>query len=504
MTCFVKAVRLLGLATITAHAIKVPQKDDTPAPKKHGRPPVRAALASKYEDWPTHPSMKSFHEGPYAAQYRKKMKGQVEDLMSVWYANGEPFVKLATLRSMLKSGRFASCTAYFRVVNGKVFFKYQGMGSWYFNLRTNLVAVSLQDAVDVFKLADVKTELVINTCDHPLSMSSSIANQRGGYPVFVPHYGSYALDMPFPDPLDLTSRYVNVRPAAKTWEQRKSQAVFRGKGNNFEMNEDYNWHASPRFRLQKMSENNPDLIDARVTGWHEPKGATDEQKEAIERVMREDGYEIRKDQRLTLVELMDDYKYGLIAEGGLGDGRLCGVMLSGGVPMVQELTHVPYFWAALQNGTDILATKRYSQDLKELITWAKDHDDAAHDIAVMSQTKASPLMCTWEGRLEYWALLLKEWNKAIIDKENISEPEPGMIETATRPTRAAAHILWSDAESVDRWNSAWSERLCNGPACDLDRRGMPDSGWSAARPLSDWGVERPALLQSLKAQTGQK
>ena len=50
--------------------------------------------------------------------------------------------------------------------------------------------------------------MFVNVCDHPMSFYSSHARDRGGFPILSVRFAANALDIPIPDPLDLTQAHL--------------------------------------------------------------------------------------------------------------------------------------------------------------------------------------------------------------------------------------------------------------------------------------------------------
>ncbi|CAI5499183.1 unnamed protein product [Closterium sp. Naga37s-1] len=100
------------------------------------------------------------------------------------------------------------------------------------------------------------------------------------------------------------------------WEQKQGRAVFRGGMTNYHIAMTMHWRSSPRFRVHRMVDARPDLLDARVMS-----GVDVRWRESMEA----DG--VRLGGRLKPEELQG-FKYELDVDGGTGSGRTCGILAS--------------------------------------------------------------------------------------------------------------------------------------------------------------------------------
>ncbi|CAI7842039.1 unnamed protein product [Closterium sp. NIES-54] len=64
-----------------------------------------------------------------------------------------------------------------------------------------------QDTVVRYQLIDMRIELFVNTCDHPMAFYSSHIDDRPGIPMMSTGFTADTMDIPVPDPLDLTEDY---------------------------------------------------------------------------------------------------------------------------------------------------------------------------------------------------------------------------------------------------------------------------------------------------------
>ncbi|CAI7823612.1 unnamed protein product [Closterium sp. NIES-54] len=211
-----------------------------------------------------------------------------------------------------------SCSGHIRIVRGKVFFRLGAFQfDWYRMRRFVFTVKMIQDAISAYKLYNLNAELFINTCDLPTSKADSVARaDRAGMPLFSPHVVPGSLDIPYPDPVDLSKSYFRDVEDKVSWEQKQGRAVFRGGMTNYHIAMPMHWRSSPRFRVHRMADARPDLLDARVMSGVDVRWR---------KSMEEDG--VRLGGRLKPEELQG-FKYELDVDGGTGSGRTCGILAS--------------------------------------------------------------------------------------------------------------------------------------------------------------------------------
>ncbi|CAI5967269.1 unnamed protein product [Closterium sp. NIES-64] len=288
-----------------------------------------------------------------------------------------------------------SCSGHIRIVRGKVFFRLGAFQfDWYRMRRFVLTVKMIQDAISAYKLYSLNAELFINTCDLPTSKADSVARQdRAGMPLFSPHVVPGSLDIPYPDPVDLSKSYFRDVEDKVPWEQKQGRAVFRGGMTNYHIAMPMHWRASPRFRVHRMADARPDLLDARVMS-----GVDVRWRESLEA----DG--VRLGGRLKPEELQG-FKYELDVDGGTGSGRTCGILASNQVLIRQASEYYQFFDPLLCPMKHFLPTHRYFNNLYSQIQWARANDQRAREIVAAANDFASTL-CTWEGCQLFWAILL--------------------------------------------------------------------------------------------------
>ncbi|CAI5467987.1 unnamed protein product [Closterium sp. Yama58-4] len=409
-----------------------------------------------------------------------------------------------------------------------------------------------QDAVTQYRLSSLRLEFFLNTCDHPMSFHSSHWPARGGLPFMSTAFTADTIDIPVPDPLDLTGPYTPdlstqhsgmghaSNPASPTlpplkpappflpstspssspqplplppltpplflsspplflpsppplplltlpssspppprflpfrrphspqilWETIESRAVFRGKTTNYELLPAGNWGANPRIHLHLMSPAAPHLMDARINAWSKipwekkesravfrgkttnyellPAGnwganprirlhlmspaaphlmdarinAWSKVEHHVVKRMTKDGVRLARKMNF---QQFNAFKYQIVADGGGGSCRTCGVLRSNQLIIRQHTPMLQFYEPLLQDRVHWLATSRTFSDLHEAITWAQQHDKAVLKM-VDAANRFADHACTWHGRMLYWALLLVKYQDVMAEPEKVSKP----------------------------------------------------------------------------------
>ncbi|CAI5535300.1 unnamed protein product [Closterium sp. NIES-64] len=326
------------------------------------------------------------------------------------------FVTPEALYRLARQPSVMSCSGHVKVINGKVFFRYGGFWHVYYRLNRFLQTVKMiQDAIDVYGLTDLRLEMIVNTCDHPQSFYSSHWADRAGYPVMSMGFTVDTMDIPIPDPLDLTEDYTPDLSTQVPWERKEARAVFRGKTTNFDML-DGNWGANPRVRLHRLSDVHSALMEAHINAWSHAKPA-------VIKAMAEDGLLLAKRMNFTQ---FNAFKYQVIVDGGGGSCRTCGVLRSNQLSIRQETPLFQFYEPLLEDGVHWLVTTRTFSDLPAKIRWAQENDDAAQRL-VHAANHMAQYACTWSGRRLYWALLLVKYHDVLQDPSAITEPTANEI-----------------------------------------------------------------------------
>ncbi|CAI7858232.1 unnamed protein product, partial [Closterium sp. NIES-53] len=195
------------------------------------------------------------------------------------------------------------------------------------------------------------------------------------------------------------------------WEKKESRAVFRGKTTNYELLPGGNWGGNPRIRLHLMSPAAPHLMDARINAWSKVE------QHVIKRIVK-DGVRLARKMNF---QQFNAFKYQIVADGGGGSCRTCGVLRSNQLIIRQHTPMLQFYEPLLQDRVHWLATSRTFSDLQEAIIWAQQHDKAVLRM-VEAANRFAYHACTWHGRMLYWALLLVKYQDVMAEPESVSKP----------------------------------------------------------------------------------
>eukprot|EP00850_Spirogloea_muscicola_P006760 SM000032S12144 [mRNA] locus=s32:710768:722399:- [translate_table: standard] len=318
------------------------------------------------------------------------------------------------LRHVSRVPMLMSCCGHLRVIGGKVYFRYGGfLSDWYRLLRFHQTILLIQDAIESFGLQDLRVEMFINTCDHSMAFFSSHFIGRAGFPVMSTEITEDVIDIAIPDPLDLSPGY--TPPPGKVeevpWDMKVSKAAFRGATTNFDL-KDGNYGASPRIRLHRLTDIEPDLVDARVHRWSHVE------KDVIQELAA-DGVKLGG---FLNASTMSSFKYQIIVDGGQGSCRTCGVLRSSQLALRQRSPFKLFFEPLLVSGIHMLETTHNFDDLFEKVKWAKEHDTEVQEM-VNNANRIARWGCSWTGRTLYWGILLVKYSKLQSNSSAIAEPK---------------------------------------------------------------------------------
>ncbi|KAM7002278.1 protein O-glucosyltransferase 3 [Tautogolabrus adspersus] len=162
--------------------------------------------------------------------------------------------------------------------------------------------------------------------------------------------------------IDLLSVQGNTGPP---WINKTDRAFFRGRDSREE-----------RLHLASLSKENPELLDAGITGWF---------------FFRDREKHVGK---APLVGFFDffKYKYQVNVDGTVAAYRFPYLMLGNSLVLKQDSQYYEYFYTHLKAGTHYVPVKRNLSDLLEKIHWAKENDTEAQKIARAGQAAARELL----------------------------------------------------------------------------------------------------------------
>jgi hypothetical protein len=152
------------------------------------------------------------------------------------------------------------------------------------------------------------------------------------------------------------------------WEHKKDLAFWRG-GSSDKNYSLVNYFEKPRFLMSLLSKKHPELIDAGFTVVY-----PEEVKELFQEM----------DLIAEHTPVVDHLHYKYLP---VLDGYMCTFpgfqwrLLSGSLTLKQESDEIQYFYGALKPYVHYLPIKHNLSDLVGKISWAKEHDEEARQIA---------------------------------------------------------------------------------------------------------------------------
>ncbi|CAI5500448.1 unnamed protein product [Closterium sp. Naga37s-1] len=350
------------------------------------------------------------------------------------------------LARMSKTPAIMSCAGHVKVINGKVFFRYGGFFREYYRLNRFLQTVKMiHDAVVQYQLTDMRIELFVNTCDHPMAFYSSHIDDRPGIPMMSTGFTADTMDIPVPDPLDLTEDYTPDLATQIPWERKEARAVFRGKTTSYLLI-DGNWGANPRIRLHRISDAHPSLMDAHINRWSHSR-------EKAQNAMKADG--VVTAPRMNFTQF-NAFKYQVLVDGGGGSCRTCGVLRSNQLSIRQETPIFQFYEPLLQDRVHWLTTTRTFSDLTEKVRWAQENDEEVQRL-VQAANQFATYACTWTGRTLYWGLILVKYYDTLHNPDAITEPpvkqicdKSPMLKAPPNTTADPASVKCADPDALKK------------------------------------------------------
>ncbi|XP_044933474.1 protein O-glucosyltransferase 3 isoform X2 [Mustela putorius furo] len=178
---------------------------------------------------------------------------------------------------------------------------------------------------------------------------------------------------------DLLSIQGNTGPS---WINKTEKAFFRGRDSREE-----------RLQLVQLSKENPELLDAGITGYF---------------FFQEKEKELGK-AKLTGFFDFFKYKYQVNVDGTVAAYRYPYLMLGDSLVLKQDSMYYEHFYMALTPWKHYVPIKRNLSDLLEKVKWAKENDGEARKIAKEGQLAARELLqphrlfCYYYGVLQKYA-----------------------------------------------------------------------------------------------------
>uniref|UniRef100_A0A3Q3Q7P7 Glycosyl transferase CAP10 domain-containing protein n=1 Tax=Monopterus albus TaxID=43700 RepID=A0A3Q3Q7P7_MONAL len=161
---------------------------------------------------------------------------------------------------------------------------------------------------------------------------------------------------------DLLSVQGNTGPV---WANKTERAFFRGRDSREE-----------RLQLVSLSKENPELLDAGITGWF---------------FFRDREKHVGKAPLVGFFEFFK-YKYQVNMDGTVAAYRFPYLMLGNSLVLKQESQYYEHFYSHLKAGVHYVPVRRNLSDLLEKIKWAKENDAEAQQIARAGQAVARELL----------------------------------------------------------------------------------------------------------------
>nr|XP_055160692.1 protein O-glucosyltransferase 3 isoform X7 [Nyctereutes procyonoides] len=176
---------------------------------------------------------------------------------------------------------------------------------------------------------------------------------------------------------DLLSIQGNTGPS---WINKTEKAFFRGRDSREE-----------RLQLVQLSKENPELLDAGITGYF---------------FFQEKEKELGKAKLIGFFDFFK-YKYQVNVDGTVAAYRYPYLMLGNSLVLKQDSKYYEHFYMALKPWKHYVPIKRNLSDLLEKIKWAKENDEEAQKIAKDGQLAARDLLQPHRLYCYYYRVLQK-------------------------------------------------------------------------------------------------
>ncbi|XP_069869643.1 protein O-glucosyltransferase 3 [Dipodomys merriami] len=165
-----------------------------------------------------------------------------------------------------------------------------------------------------------------------------------------------------------------------SWINKTEKAFFRGRDSREE-----------RLQLVQLSKENPQLVDAGITGYF---------------FFQEKEKELGKAKLMGFFDFFK-YKYQVNVDGTVAAYRFPYLMLGDSLVLKQDSPYYEHFYTELQPWKHYVPVKRNLSDLLEKIQWAKDNDEEAEKIARAGQAATRELLQPHRLYCYYYSVLQK-------------------------------------------------------------------------------------------------
>ncbi|KAG8519031.1 Protein O-glucosyltransferase 3 [Galemys pyrenaicus] len=186
---------------------------------------------------------------------------------------------------------------------------------------------------------------------------------------------------------DLLSIQGNTGPS---WINKTEKAFFRGRDSREE-----------RLQLAQLSKENPELLDAGITGYF---------------FFQEKEKELGKAKLIGFFDFFK-YKYQVNVDGTVAAYRYPYLMLGDSLVLKQDSPYYEHFYLELKPWKHYVPVRRNLSDLLEKVKWAKENDEEAKKIAKEGQLTARNLLqphrlyCYYYSVLQVSSGYLHRWVK---------------------------------------------------------------------------------------------
>ncbi|XP_012782423.2 protein O-glucosyltransferase 3 [Ochotona princeps] len=189
---------------------------------------------------------------------------------------------------------------------------------------------------------------------------------------------------------DLLSLQGNTGPS---WINKTEKAFFRGRDSREE-----------RLQLVQLSKENPQLLDAGITGYF---------------FFQEKEKELGKAKLIGFFDFFK-YKYQVNVDGTVAAYRYPYLMLGDSLVLKQDSPYYEHFYMALKPWKHYVPVKRNLSDVLEKVKWAKENDEEAEKIAKAGQLTARELLQPHRLYCYYYSVL-QEYAKRQSSKPKVRE-----------------------------------------------------------------------------------
>ncbi|KAF8191966.1 glycosyl transferase family 90-domain-containing protein [Mycena galopus ATCC 62051] len=184
------------------------------------------------------------------------------------------------------------------------------------------------------------------------------------------------------------------------WNDKEPKLYWRGSSNGGHII-DENYRDFARFRLVKMSQRHPDIIDARMSGfWSSHCTFSCEADPIIKEYDIGDRHSLPR-------EAVHKFKYALDVDGNTFSGRFLGLLKSGSL-VFKSTAFQEHFSDWLRPYEHYIPVKVDLSDLVDRVQWAREHDEEARLIQQRGMLFAKEVLTDDQNNC-YFAAVLLEW-----------------------------------------------------------------------------------------------